>query len=144
MSAFLQRARQSDPDARGEIEDLLARTPEGPDRAGLEIALVFLGDGSRIRIEPFRYRSYTLGYMGIEAIERFGGAEGLDILLRAVAVHPFGAVNVEAAEAFLRVTGFHPDCRGECRATRHSDDLEKWWKENGADFVKRKRAESGR
>ena len=143
-AALLQRAKQGDPKAKGEIESLLSGTTDPADGAALSMGLAFLGDASRLNIELFRFRSYTLGYMGIEAIESFGGREGLDVLLQVIKVHPFGAVNEEAAETFTRLTGFKPDCKGQCRAMRHSDELEDWWRANGAAFVAKKRAEPGK
>ena len=141
-TAYVGLARQGDESIREEVTKLLAEVPAGPDRAALEVCLALLGDAKFIKANHFRFQSYVIGYAAIQAIEKFGGREGVDVLVKAGIDHPWAAVNKEAALAIQRITGqtWFKNPESEM-AWDHSKDIEKWWEEHGANFVEARRSE---
>ncbi len=108
----------------------------------MEVCLALFGDPKYIKREHFAFQSYRIGYAAIRAIENFGGREGLDVLVEAAPEHPWRLVDVEAVLAVQRITG-----RTWCKdpehewADNHSSDVKKWWRESGAEFIQKRRAE---
>lgn len=141
-NAYLALAKQGDKEVKGEIEELLPRVPEGTDRAALEVSLALFGDPKFIKRDHFKFASYRIGFGAIQAIESFSGREGLDVLVEAGIEHPWYAVDAESILAVQRITGQvwckNPDRE---RVYNYRKDVEKWWRESGAEFVKKRRAE---
>jgi hypothetical protein len=139
-SAYVALAMRGAADAKPEIEKLLANTKDRSNRAALEVSLAFLGDPNFIKADHFKIPSYTIGLAAIQAIEKFEGREGMDVLVDAGFEHPWAAVNEEAILAFQRLTGqvWCKDPQHE-RASRYSKDAKQWWQENGAEFIKKRR-----
>jgi hypothetical protein len=67
----------------------------------------------------------------------------MDVLVEAGFEHPWAGVNEEAILAFQRITGqtWCKDPEHEW-ARNYRKDIEKWWRENGAEFVKTRRAKT--
>ena len=139
--AYVGLAKQGDESIRKEITQLLKEVPPGPDHAALEVCLALLGDVKYIKAEHFRFQSYVIGFAAIQAIEKFGGREGMDVLVEAGPTHPWAAVNVEAVLAIQRITG-QTWCKDPDTGWvyRHHGEIRNWWKEHGNEFVKARRA----
>jgi hypothetical protein len=140
--AYLALAKLGDRGVKDEVERLLPGVPKGgADRAALEVSLALLGDARFVKSEHFTIPSFRIGFAAIQAIEKFGGREGLDALVEGGINHPWAAVNKEAALAIQRITGqtWFKNPENEM-AWDHRKDIEKWWRENGAEFVRKQRA----
>ena len=103
------------------------------------------GDPTYIKREHFQVDCVETGVAAARAIERFKGAYGLDVLLEAPDIHPFGPwsdAGGEAVEAFERITGWHyrQPPRTRYGAEDHISAARAWWKVNGEEFVKKRRA----
>jgi hypothetical protein len=140
--AYLALAKQGDLQIKTEIEDLLPKVPQGTDRAALEVSLALFGDPKFIKREHFKFPSFRIGFGAIQAIESFSGREGMDVLVEAGIEHPWYAVNAEAILAVQRITG-QVWCRDpeHERVYNYRKDVEKWWRESGPEFVKKRRTE---
>jgi hypothetical protein len=112
----------NEPIPKEEVAVLLQKSQFKQDKAAYEVCLAFLGDPSFLRREQFLLKSYMIGYAGLEAIERFKGKHGIDVLVLGALHHPWGAVRDEAVKVFNRITGRNWDDR----------QIELWWEE-GAD-----------
>lgn len=135
-SAALCLAQNGDKSIDALARNALTKTQTVSDKAAYEICLTLLGDPSFIRQEHFELESYCIGYAALQAIEKYNGVYGVDALVKGGLDHPWGGVREEAVIAFERITGkifwkrtsFTP-------ASRYSDDIKKWWAENGETFV---------
>ena len=67
---------------------------------------------------------------------------GMDALVEAGLDHPWAYVCEEAIRTVERITGKRwQKGHRHIRPTRYRDDVKKWWEENGAEFVRNRRAE---
>jgi len=136
---------QGDESIRSEVKRLLEAATWPPDVAAFEIYFVALGDPTYIKREHFEVDCLATGVAAARAIERFKGAYGLDLLLEAPDIHPFGSWSEpggEAIEAFERITGWHYQQPAWARYGRkdHISAARAWWQANGEEFVKKRRA----
>jgi hypothetical protein len=139
--ACLELAKRKDPEIKALVEKRLATPAEDRHKAAHEVCLALLGDPKFLRREHFTLKSYSIGLAEIEAIERFRGKEGLEILVEGALDHPWALVREEAVLAMQRITGqkWYQGERNE-RAVWHIEDVRKWWKSQGEEFVRRQKA----
>jgi len=144
-SAWLALARRGE-DVRADAKGLLAAgaVEFAEDRAALEICLALLGDSGFIKAEHFKIESYTIGLAALEAIEKFEGREGMDVLVDAGMAHPWAAVSEEAVLVFQRLTGqeWFKDRENE-RPSWYEKDAKAWWKANREKFLEEHRKAKG-
>jgi hypothetical protein len=138
--AALSLAHHGDLSAREQVKTMLASATTKPDRAALEVALALLGDPSYIRKEQFHIFSFSIGYAALEAVERYHGAYGMDVLIEDGLDHEIAVVQDQAMFTVERITGqkfwYDPE-------NTHTDWAKEraraWWKERGEGFVKERR-----
>ncbi len=142
--AAMVLALQGDRTVKDDVLTLLADASWPQDIAALEVSLALLGDPAYLKKEHFELSSISIGLAALQAIEQFGGAYGVELLLQAPDIHPHGSwslVGGGALEAFERITGW----RGS-QHQRHRDRdayiaaARRWWQENGDRIVKEQRA----
>lgn len=132
MSLGLREDVLSKPD----VERLVAEATNPSDVAACQVALALLGDPKRLRIEQFQVKSYIMGLSAVRAVERFGGAHGMELLVTAGLHHHWARVGDEAEQVVERLTGLQwPE------ATR-LQGIEEWWRKEGPAFVEQKRKAS--
>jgi hypothetical protein len=133
--AALALARRAVKDIKPDVEKLLAQSTSKADTAACQVALALLGDPGQLRAEQFKLHSGSTGFGAIRAVEQFGGAYGLDLLIEHGPYHPWGAVREEAELALQRITGqqWPRDDRDAA--------IKAWWKAQGPAFVEQRRKE---
>jgi hypothetical protein len=135
--AYLGLAAMKDATIEEEVKGHLAKV-DGPNRAAVEICLALLGDPQYIKVEHFRFQSYTLGESALAAIEQFQGREGMEVLVLAGLEHPWANVRDDATKVFQRTTG--QSWKDAPTRGRVESNIKAWWKEHGEEFVKERRA----
>jgi hypothetical protein len=100
--AALSLALLGDASIKAEVEAMLRQVKEPADVAALELCLALLGDPTYLKVEHFRLRSFTIGLVGLKAIERYQGKHGMEALVRGALQHPFGLVSDKACQTFQR------------------------------------------
>src|SRR6185503_16454617 len=142
--ARLALAERGDKAVGPEAEKLLAggTVVRAFDRAALEVCLALLGDPKYLKAEHFKLASFTVGHAALKAIERFGGREGMDILINAGLDHFFASVGEEAVLVVQRLTGerWFKERENE-RPSWHTKEIKAWWKENRAKFLEKHRSQ---
>lgn len=119
----------------------LQASPDDADRAAYELALAALGDVHRLKPEHFELSSYTIGFAGLEVIERLNGAHGMNALVDGAFGHPWAAVREESVLVFERITGHVVWNRAQgSRSSWYRKDAKEWWAEHGAEFVEQRRS----
>ncbi|MCG3184031.1 MAG: hypothetical protein ICCCNLDF_02143 [Planctomycetes bacterium] len=136
--AALALAR-NDVDVRDTLKEKLKTEKDKSDHAAYEICLALLGDATMIKGEHFELESYTIGYAGLQAIRKYNGAHGMDVLVNNAFEHPWAGVNEEAGEVFQDIVGKRWNRSEHIRNSRYFDEMRKWWKDNGAELEKRRR-----
>jgi hypothetical protein len=134
--ALLALGREGDEWARARATELLDGEHAPPDRAALELVLALLGEPERVQAAHFRFRSYSLGFAALEAIERAGGRKGMDALVEGGLAHPWALVANEAVRVFERLTDNDWSSRTSRQACSCSDDVRAWWKAHREEFLK--------
>lgn len=122
-------------DIKPVVEKLLATAKRPGDTAALQVTLALLGDASQLRAEHFQLWSGTIGWGAIQAVERFRGVHGLDLLVEKGMDHPWGAVRDDAELAVQRLVG------QEWPERERRDAIRAWWKTHGQAFVEQRRKE---
>jgi hypothetical protein len=80
--AALALSLRGDQKIKPEITKSLAKSQTKQDIAAFEICLALLGDPKFLKKEHFKLESYSIGYAGLEAIERHKGKNGhMEILI---------------------------------------------------------------
>src|SRR5207245_1405450 len=133
--AALSLALLRENDLKPEVAKLLAQSKCKADKAALQVTLALLGDHTQLRAEHFQLKSYTIGLGAIRAVEQFGGAHGLDLLIEKGLDHPWAHVRDEAELAVQRITGQKWPEDGRWNA------IPAWWKAHGRAFVEQRRKE---
>jgi hypothetical protein len=148
---YLELAKQKTTDIRPEVEELLNKTTRRQDVAALEVALALLGDAKRLKPEHLNcYAPVDSG--AFRAIERCNGREGLNILVEAGLGNPDDSVQERSLLLLQKIAGQRwYDEKKDREYDRHLGKNERldqsiakarqWWREHGADFVARRRAE---
>ena len=140
--AALALARAGDREIAGELARLAKTAPAAPDVAAAEVGLALLGDPEALKQEHFELASGVIGFAALDAIERFKGAHGLDVLVAGALDHPWAAVSNEAVLTFQRVTGQDFTARRPGAQERYcAPEVRAWWAANGATFVQTKRGQ---
>lgn len=121
-TATLALLHLGEPVTKEGIKQELAKTTSKQDKAAYEICLALLGDAKYLHPDQFALKSYTIGFAGLEAIERLKGKECMEALVAGAIHHPWGAVNEHAVEVFGKITG----------RKWSLNQIEAWWEE-GAD-----------
>jgi hypothetical protein len=96
--AALSLAYLGDASIKAEVEAMLRQVKDPADVAALELCLALLGDRAYLKVEHFRLRSFTIGFAGLEAIERYQGQPGMEALVGGALQHPFGLVSAKARQ----------------------------------------------
>ncbi len=136
VSAYLALAHKGDESIQEEVQALLNDEKLEQNKAALEVCLALLGDPDQIKPEHFEYRSYSIGFGALKAIERFEGKHGMDVLMTSALEHPWAAVANEAMLIAQRITGQEWLPKGSNHQPRNfSDEAKAWWHANGKDFV---------
>lgn len=96
------------------------------DTAALKVAQALLGEKGILDASVFKPDSYAIGYGALEALEKEGGKEAIDLVIMAGTRHSWGAVREAAVETAERMTGqnWGPNKMQSAEAAR------RWWKEN--------------
>jgi len=135
-SAYLALANRGDESIREEVQVLLKDEKLEQNQAALQVCLALLGDPSQIKPKHFKYRSYSIGFGALKAIERFEGKHGMDVLMASALDHPWAAVANEAMLIAQRITGQEWLPEGSNHQPRNfSNDAKAWWKKNGQSFL---------
>lgn len=136
VSAYLALAHKGDESIQEEVQALLNDEKLEQNKAALEVCLALLGDPNQIKPEHFEYRSHSIGFGALKAIERFEGKHGMDVLMTSALEHPWAAVANEAMLVAQRITGQEWLPEGSNHQPRNfSDEAKAWWQANGKEFV---------
>lgn len=142
--ACLELARSGDVSVKPLLEAHLKTPRITSDRAAAEVSLALLGDATALKLEHFKLNSYSIGLAGLEAIEKFGGREDMELLIKGGLDHPYAYVRMEAVLTAERITGqkWYMGERSE-RPDWHLDKVRAWWAKEGVAFVAARRAAPG-
>lgn len=98
------------------------------DPAALKVARALLGEEGILDASVFEPNSYAIGYGALEALERGGGKEALELIIMAGTDHNWGAVREAALETAERMTGQYWGSNKLDLKTIGT--ARRWWKEN--------------
>lgn len=136
--ALLSLAILGDDTIKHEVEQRLAVVEWKQEVAALEVCLALFGDPSYLKKEHFTLHAYSIGLAALNAIERFDGLYGMDLLVEGGFSHPWGYVRDEAGVTFDRITG--TNFASVSRDPYPLRLAREWWDANGETFLRERRS----
>lgn len=107
------------------------------DDAALKVARAWVSGGI-VDAETLAFESYTVALAALAVLEKRGDAQAIDVIIAAGLDHAYGVPREESVLTLQRMTGqmWLKDPKNE-RAERHTEAIQKWWKQNRDTFKKR-------
>jgi hypothetical protein len=134
-AAYMCLAGRGDTSVKEEIVALLSKATLPQNRAALEVALASLGDPNYVKKEHFELQSSNIGLEAVNAIEKFQGKHGMDLLMSMALESSAGNEALLAAQRLTGQTWLPPGSNHQPRNFR--EEAQAWWKEHGEEFKKR-------
>ncbi len=105
------------------------------DKAALQVARSFNGEGGILDKSVFEVSSYAVGFGALATLEKERTKAALDAIIEGGTEHPWAAVQEEAILTVQRMTG-QKWCKDEKRerASWYCDEVQEWWNKNRESF----------
>ena len=109
------------------------------DSNALKVARALTGERGVLTADVFNVDSYTIAFGALEALEKEGGRDAIDAVVKGGTTHSWAAVREEAVLVTERMTGkkWYKNQEHE-RAEWHGKDIREWWSKNRASHPEKK------
>jgi hypothetical protein len=133
--AYLALATRNDQSIAKAVRSRLESTERKVDRAALEVSLANLGDHALLNQEHFHFRSTPLGMAALNAIDKYSGRYGMDILMSSTVLGRLSGVQQEGVALACKITGQQWQPSDEAiRTGDYAKEAADWWKANQEEF----------